>query len=402
MSKYTALFDICRRSRDVLLIGFSKDTTIAKFIRANLDFNTSTLVVLKRKRGDVVGIHDLQLDGSVQFDVIYIDNEDACTTPRRLSEDLYCSRNVANASSHVLVIGSTDDIVVGNFVNMMLRLRVLSTRASIPTAGLFIGELASTTATLRIGLSICRFRRDPTSWLLSVCDGVLRFFDSHIHFCDKSGCTQGAAETRCAALRQHVNGTTVRITSSASPNVGKDQHAHIKYIVDHYDDLPEVVLFLQDDILEHRDVLLRADDVSDECAFVAQLLSHTLDVGYSRNARSYIELTGPSFAPTYGFKVNCGVYTHEHDSGLTFGQWFERFLGEAFPRSSPVLWFKNAIFAVRREHILSRPKSTYVSILHSQFPTTSNEADHFMERTWFYMLGLHRRQPNALRRSLPL
>lgn len=167
-------------------------------------------------------------------------------------------------------------------------------------------------------------------------------------------------------------------------NVGLDQASHLQFIVDHYDHLPEIILFTQDDFDSHikDNNIYKSSCPLGNVDFYIKLMCHQARVrGFSQNAFSY--QAGP-FEPSYSFKVD--EQYGEHMSGTCFGEWFEENLKRSFPME-PFLWFKNAIFAVNRKYILSRPKEDYMNIL-KQFTYRKSEIDHFMERSWYYLLNL--------------
>ena len=178
-------------------------------------------------------------------------------------------------------------------------------------------------------------------------------------------------------------------------NVGLDQGSFLQYIVDHYDALPEVILFCQDDFDHHvmdpgvntYNNTVRRETVNE---FVEMMIAEATEHGHSQNAFTYLQF-GP-FAPHYQFMVP--TQYEEAPVGMCFGQWFEKYLKREYPKGE-FLWFKNAIFAVRKEYVLTRAKEEYEAIL-KQFITRKGEIDHFMERAWYYLLNLDRKLTPAM------
>jgi hypothetical protein len=111
------------------------------------------------------------------------------------------------------------------------------------------------------------------------------------------------------------------------------------------------------------------------------MFSQAKRFGFSKNAFSY---DFGSFSANYDFKLS--KECKEDLIDVTFGNWFEQNIRYPFPKKK-FLWYKNAIFAVHRKYILSRPKKDYINIL-KQFTGVKNETDHFMERSWYYLLNL--------------
>lgn len=170
------------------------------------------------------------------------------------------------------------------------------------------------------------------------------------------------------------------------PNVGKDQHSHLDFIVNMYDAIKDdeqlsMIVFCQGDVIDHQDVL--SAPVKNEVEFMYRLLE---DARHNPQGRwSYPgRINQGSFSPFPGMRV-----PGEHPTGVLFGRWFEEHVRRPFPRDQAPAGFrcyKNAIFAVHKSHVLSRPKAYYENLL-AQFPAARSEAAHFMERSWWYALN---------------
>lgn len=230
---------------------------------------------------------------------------------------------------------------------------------------------------MEIGLSVARYR-EPCGWV--------RRFGARAQVADKGPGGEGLGDVGAARVR-------------ALPNVGKDQHSHLDYIVRNYDALPDVVVFMQGQSIDHPDAVQQpgvpgVDDAAaaaraaerrpeSELDMVAYLVEDCLasPYGTSRPGRLF---RGTGIGAVPGFKIS-RAYPGERDSGYTFGEWVERFVGP-WPRGAPdVPWFKNAIFAARRERILSRPRAFYEALM-AQLDASNCEATHYVERAWWLAL----------------
>jgi len=222
-------------------------------------------------------------------------------------------------------------------------------------------------------VSVARFE-EPCAWvtgLINENDGgdargvfIANKGTTDLIFVDKN-------ETKCVDVRR-------------LPNVGKDQHSHLDFIVKMFDRLKNdasisMVVFCQGKIMDHQDVL--SAPVRNEREFVHRLL---------QDARE-----NPAGAISYPGVINQGMFTPrpsmrvpgEDPTGLDFGEWFRCFMHRPYPRDHPDLkCYKNAIFAVHKAYVLSRPKSFY-EMLSRQFRDRRSEAAHFMERVWWYALN---------------
>lgn len=167
-------------------------------------------------------------------------------------------------------------------------------------------------------------------------------------------------------------------------NVGLDQESHLRYIVENYDNLPEIILFTQDDYdkhINHHNVYNTNYVLGDVEFYTELMFAQAKKMGFSKNAFEY---DFGDFSAKYEFKL--GKECNEDLIDDTFGAWFEKNIRYPFPKKKFV-WYKNAIFAVHKKYILSRPKQDYINIL-NQFTGVKNEIDHFMERSWYYLLNL--------------
>lgn len=196
------------------------------------------------------------------------------------------------------------------------------------------------------------------------------------------------------------------------PNIGLDQYCHLRYIVDNYDILPDVVVFIQAGMNEHHDIYephysmqnikildnmpkynlkLSTSDV------LLGMIKQVLLYGTTLNNKTYITRNG--YMCAYD---ELTMKTDDEDvvTDGTFKEWFVTNVRTSFPPNEIFMWFKNAIFGVSKRYILSQPKSYYETIM-SQITTRRAEILHFIERSWFYMLNMDRRmEPHGLLATL--
>jgi hypothetical protein len=168
------------------------------------------------------------------------------------------------------------------------------------------------------------------------------------------------------------------------PNIGLDQYCHVRHLVDRYGDFAETTLFLQDHLMDHVDIY--EEPIHDEHDFLTRMVREVRAHGRTQNARAYTQFGW--FTPHPGFKVASTFPDwNEADSGYVFGDWFRTFVRADYPEAPETfLWFKNAIFGASRERLMSRPREDYARIL-TQFRAPRGEIDHYMERSWYYMIS---------------
>ena len=161
-------------------------------------------------------------------------------------------------------------------------------------------------------------------------------------------------------------------------NIGDDQHSHLKYIVDHYDNLADIVVFLQDVIIEHWDIYgWKGILVTNENEMIFQMITEAKKYGFSQNFDDYKQF-GARLLPSKELKSADGVL---------FADWFETYIRQDHDWDKKFYWYKNALFAVKKEFILSNPKEYYVKLL-SLFVVQRSALNDFFERSWIYLLNL--------------
>jgi len=160
------------------------------------------------------------------------------------------------------------------------------------------------------------------------------------------------------------------------PNVGREAHTYLYHIVKYYDELSELTVFAQANPFDHSP------------NFVQKLSD--LKAGTEYEALSDDEMLFDSFA-----------FPHLAASPLSIDRkTFQEFYLSVLNREPPKLMFckANALFAVSRERLRSRPKEFYQRILKSLEGETSAELNkrlnvnmieaHFLERMWHHIFML--------------
>jgi len=154
------------------------------------------------------------------------------------------------------------------------------------------------------------------------------------------------------------------------PNVGREAHTFLTHIIQNYDVLADITLFLQGNPVDHfPDARIRCN-----CEHMVEL------------AKRYGITTNISYAPYSEKDFMLKDFAYKHDA--TYGPWFERVLGICFPEEG-IFWYIGATMAVRKDKILTRPKGFYERLLqevnHSDTPIEA----HYFERSWYYIFNIH-------------
>ena len=157
------------------------------------------------------------------------------------------------------------------------------------------------------------------------------------------------------------------------PNVGREAHTILHYIIENYDILPDVVVFSQG----------RYDDQI-SLDTIRNLFLIDKDT-YSSNfvdSRSWGE-----HSSNFNFRIKDwkGLLTPTKENEL-YGQWYERVFSEPFPHNKYQVYC-GSFFSVGANIIRKHPKEYYINIMENGDLKESSapEAAHFMERTWSKM-----------------
>lgn len=163
------------------------------------------------------------------------------------------------------------------------------------------------------------------------------------------------------------------------PNVGREAHTYIHHIVKNYDTLANVTVFLQARISDH-------GYMEDIDHLARQLGTSARDRGYSNNFHTVhsdhdfnIKMRD-LLVSQYGVPAESVVK-------IQFSDWFTQFILPIYP--VPTSWYGNALFAVSKDKIRTRPKEFYERLLSELSTDNAPIEAHFLERSWFYVFNNH-------------
>ncbi len=152
------------------------------------------------------------------------------------------------------------------------------------------------------------------------------------------------------------------------PNIGRESHTYITYIVDNYDNLPDIVFFTQGSP------------------------DHTGGL----SVEQFTNIPGPC---SENHHVTKGPYYQFDPDGhlrleplkpceLNFYDWFSMYISSDVDPRGDITWYMGATFSVKSERILTRSREYYVELL-NQFPKdhSNPEVGHYFERSWYYMFN---------------
>jgi phage gp36-like protein len=364
MSKQNNLYEIATTATNILHVGedfgcqilqtmmLANAYSVVTYVTRNNEDDDASLKSLLDAFPDRIIVYNGSIDDLVlKFDLIHI-------TISNESESVVKACNKLATRKHQVVLDG-----LSRYPNLLIG-PVRESHA----ADQFIGKYRTCYDDVSVELAICRYKRD-LNWLRQIDTSNVSIY---VH--NKGDDTLGHLK--------HLQRLAIR----KIPNVGVDQYSNIRYIVDNYDNLPEVVVFCHDDTNEHDDIY---DDVgiafSDLESRIQYMIEEALTFGFSRNASTWKRF-GYALNPHFHLKL---TFDDINNIPETFGEWFVKVIRNDVENIdwNNMMWFKNAIFAVRKDYILSRPKWVYERLC-DQFVLQRSELDHFMERCWYYLLNL--------------
>lgn len=154
-------------------------------------------------------------------------------------------------------------------------------------------------------------------------------------------------------------------------NIGRESDTYLRYIIDNYDNLPEIVIFTQGNIADHRGV--------NNINILYNLLLEAKIYGKSK---CFVD----NCPENWNSRDENNYYLHnnyKNNERVSFGKWFKKNIKPNYPR--PLLLYWNAIFAVSKKLILNRSLEYYKNLILEVNHHINPVEGHFFERSWFYI-----------------
>lgn len=136
------------------------------------------------------------------------------------------------------------------------------------------------------------------------------------------------------------------------PNVGREGHTYLYHIINHYDYLDDIMVFLQGCIVDH---------------------------AYGKTVQGIVEEARLNGMGCFGRKY----YPSFGQPYRGFFLFFQRVMKKKAPRF--LNFYTNACFAVRKERILAHPKSFYENLYYMLNQENDPIEGHYLERLWLYL-----------------
>jgi hypothetical protein len=161
-------------------------------------------------------------------------------------------------------------------------------------------------------------------------------------------------------------------------NVGRESDTYLHYIITNYYNLPDVVVFTQARIADHKG--------SDDINYLINIKNEAFVNSKSQNFAIHYDIGQCiNWDNNWNFKNKYywSHYYYKNNKQITFFDWFRTNIDLNYP--NPIYIYQNAIFAVKKENIINKPIEYYEKLLlEVNYHNNPIEA-HFFERAWYYI-----------------
>ena len=163
-------------------------------------------------------------------------------------------------------------------------------------------------------------------------------------------------------------------------NVGRESETYLNYIINYYDKLPNIVVFTQANISDHRDM--------DGIEYLTNLINETFDHDKSIASKIHYE-TNNFYYWDKNWNIKDYIYyledNYKNNTPVVFEDWFKQNINCEYP--NPIHIYTNGIFGVKRELILQNPIEYYKKLITEVNHHINPSEGHFLERSWYYIFS---------------
>lgn len=164
------------------------------------------------------------------------------------------------------------------------------------------------------------------------------------------------------------------------PNFGRESETYLRYIITNYNNLPDVVVFTQARISDHRGY----NDIN----YLLKLCEQALLFGKSIPDIKHTENKYQKSCWDRDWNVESNKYyylqqNYLNNEPIVFEKWFNQHIGCEY--KTPFHIYSNGIFAIRKDLILRNPIEYYQKLISLVNHHVNPAEGHFFERSWFYI-----------------
>jgi hypothetical protein len=166
-------------------------------------------------------------------------------------------------------------------------------------------------------------------------------------------------------------------------NVGKDIHTYLNHIIQNYDSLSEIVMFLPAsmNLIHKRD---KATTLLETTA--SRNFEYAIFLGeQTESVQTYFEnFVLDHWKSTTAENLRLNPNTSLIQCPIRpYGKWYEHH----FPNKLTKWWGYNNVFSVDRRDILQHPKEYYMNLIKGISTANDTEEAHYFERSWEAIFG---------------
>ena len=156
------------------------------------------------------------------------------------------------------------------------------------------------------------------------------------------------------------------------PNVGRESHSYVTFILDNWNNLPDVTMFIQGDIKDHSS--------GDPRSYIVDCIQQAKVHGLSQNMHSIeFEKCIYNFGPEHCNNIVAPF------KNMVLGQWINSIIN--VPHNCVgIKWYHGAIFAASRNAIRAVPMGKWMQIKQSLEYANNPVTAHYFERSIYFII----------------
>ncbi len=179
------------------------------------------------------------------------------------------------------------------------------------------------------------------------------------------------------------------------PNVGRESETYLRFIIENYDNLPDICVFLQGKISDHIRYIrgMKPDPrLNHSLNYVSFLEKEAMSRGssYPRitvNADTRNNIWSKEWNKKKWKGYDWYLYNnYKNNKHIIFHDWFVNNIRKDYPKKRFKI-YRNAIFSVTKEKILRHPKEYYENLIKEVNWHVEPIEGHFFERSWYYIFN---------------
>ena len=172
-------------------------------------------------------------------------------------------------------------------------------------------------------------------------------------------------------------------------NVGRESETYLRYIIENYDNLPDICVFSQGGIKDHMTLRIyrrKPHIYLKQLAIEAKgNVPPASDWRYHIRGNDYQNHISWGINPKIGDQGGRGA-PNKKDNHLKFKEWFLKNIRKELPKKE-LFHYPFALFAVTKEQILKHPKEYYENLIKEVNWDINPIEGHYFERSWYYIFN---------------